>query len=103
MARPPNRAKRGRRVNFTTGPCSVPAEGEDQQKEETAMSRAFVKETAESAAPPERMVDEGRGVARVAREQVQWTCENDERAELERSAGPAHPPLLKEAACLVLS
>ena len=31
---------------------------EDQEKE-AAMSRAFVKETAESAPPPERMVDEG--------------------------------------------
>jgi len=67
------------------------------------MSRAFVKETAESAPPPERMVDEGRGVARVAREQVQWTCENDERAELGRGAGPAHPSLHKEATCLAHS
>jgi hypothetical protein len=64
------------------------------------MSRAFVKETAESAAPPERMVDEGRGAARVAREQVQWTRESDERAELGRGARPAHPPLLREAPCL---
>jgi hypothetical protein len=62
------------------------------------MSRAFVKETAESAPPPERMVDEGpnlvtpegRGTARAVREQVQWTCESDERAEHERGAGPAH-------------
>jgi len=54
------------------------------------MSRAFVKETAESAPPPERMVDEGRGAARVACEQVQWTCESDERAEHKRGAGPAH-------------
>ncbi len=63
------------------------------------MSRAFVKETAESAPPPERMVDEGpnlvtpegRGAARIAREQVQWTCESNERAELGRGAGPAYP------------
>ncbi len=54
------------------------------------MSRAFVKETAESAPPPERMVDEGRGTAHEVREQVQWTCESDERAEHERGAGPAH-------------
>ncbi len=51
------------------------------------MSRAFVKETAESAPPPERMVDDGRGAARAAREQVRWTCESDERAEHERGAG----------------
>ncbi len=71
------------------------------------MSRAFVKETAESAAPPERMVDdgpnlvtpEGRGAARVAREQVQWTCESDERAEHKRGAGPAYPRT-QEALCL---
>src|SRR5205085_11056183 len=31
----------------------------EDQRRRTAMSRAFVKETAESAPPPERMVDEG--------------------------------------------
>jgi len=63
------------------------------------MSRAFVKETAESAPPPERMVDEGRGAVREAHEQVQWTCESDERAEHKRGAGPAYPPA-QEALCL---
>jgi hypothetical protein len=52
------------------------------------MSRAFVKETAESAAPPERMVDEGWEAAHDMREQVRWICERD---ELGRGAGPAYP------------
>ena len=59
------------------------------------MSRAFTKETAESAAPPERMVDEGpnlvtpegRGTTRAARERVQWTRERSERREPKRAAG----------------
>ena len=42
-----------------TRPPSGLARGARPIKEETPMSRAFVKETAESAPPPERMVDDG--------------------------------------------
>jgi transcription elongation GreA/GreB family factor len=42
-----------------TQPSSSLSKDEDQQEEEPPMSRAFVKETAESAPPPERMVDDG--------------------------------------------
>jgi hypothetical protein len=38
-----------------------------------------------------RLLAKGRGVARKAREQVRWTCENDERRELGRAAGLTAP------------
>ena len=38
-----------------------------------------------------RLLAKGREAARIAREQVLWACESDERRELGRAAGDVMP------------